>query len=198
VLQGDAPMHVVNGDGTADHPLSDPNDGVDTVDTGPDWSPDGSHVLFARTPRGDGAASSIVVDPAGTAPRRFSERIPSHQDRSNWTPDSRAVVLIRIGFSEARLTRVDGSGELVLTDGVLSATSLSPDGRALASASQGGEVSATVLADGKRSVVASNSDNFLEWSPDGSTLVTRTVQSDGSQNYTAYRIDGRRNWKFHD
>jgi TolB protein len=56
-----------------------------TVDTDPDWSPDGQLIAFASSRKGGGI---YVVRPDGTALRRLFRGVASNVD---WSPDGRRI-----------------------------------------------------------------------------------------------------------
>ena len=56
-----------------------------TVDTDPDWSPDGQLIAFASSRKGGGI---YVLRPDGTALRRLFRGVASNVD---WSPDGRRI-----------------------------------------------------------------------------------------------------------
>ena len=104
-------------------------------DSGPDWSPDGRTIAFARDPTGEGygaPTSLFTVGVQGGQPHRL---VPGSEP--DWSPDGRRIAFVRGG---AVLTvRANGSGVRRVTTRVgASSPAFSPDGRWIAFASRNG------------------------------------------------------------
>jgi len=111
----------------------------DRIDDDPDWSPDGTHIVFTShdatdDPRLSNTAEIYVINADGTGIRRLTandeeERAPA------WSPDgTRIVFSCRIGGGSADfeicVMNADGSGLVQLTDNAVAdlTASWSPDG----------------------------------------------------------------------
>ena len=98
-----------------------------TADSGPDWSPDGSLIVFSSNREGGGL---FVVRPDGTGIRRLTET----RGRSpEWSPDGTEIAFE--GPGGLRVMAADGTGERVLVPGRAERgvwPTWSPDGRRIA------------------------------------------------------------------
>ena len=121
-------LFVMNADGTGVHKLTHPPRG--TEDTNPDWSPDGSRIVFARAPSA-GAHSIWVVRPDGTELRRLTPNCPpsvgipkckADDGWPVWSPDGKYIAFQRLsGPIRPKGATVDTAKriyrvELVVTD----------------------------------------------------------------------------------
>ena len=81
-------IYVVGADGTGLHPITDATADRRT----PNWSPDGSLILYQLTLR-DGGEFLAVINPDGTGERRIlpAERVDASFRGSQWTRDGRIV-----------------------------------------------------------------------------------------------------------
>jgi TolB protein len=120
------------------------NNGSDTIDNDPDWSPDGTKIAFTSHPSSDDPINPIhteiyVINPDGTGLTRltyndYEERAPS------WSPDgSRIVFMGRVGTHpgipgskfEICVMNADGMSFVQLTDNAVfdGTPTFSPDGQ---------------------------------------------------------------------
>jgi len=117
------------------------NNGSDTIDDDPDWSPDGTKIAFTSHPPSDNPINPIhaeiyVINPDGTGLTRltfnnYEERAPS------WSPDgSRIVFMARVGTHggngfEICVMNADGTNFVQLTDNAVfeGTPTFSPDGQ---------------------------------------------------------------------
>jgi TolB protein len=117
------------------------NNGSDTIDDDPDWSPDRTKIAFTSHPPSDNPINPIhaeiyVINPDGTGLTRltfndYEERAPS------WSPDgSRIVFMARVGTHggngfEICVLNADGTNFVQLTDNAVfeGTPTFSPDGQ---------------------------------------------------------------------
>jgi len=134
-------IYAVNPDGTALVQLTHESDGV--VALWPDWSPNGSHLLFVRLNQ-NGIGRIWTMRSDGSAQHQLTSDAPGYRDfQPNYTPDGRGIVFARCqpgdGVCAIWIMRSDGTGKKALTpfkEGVREAVdffpSVSPDGRWIA------------------------------------------------------------------
>jgi parallel beta-helix repeat protein len=163
----------------------------------PDFSPDGSKVVFGGAPTGSANVDVWVVDADGghltrlTTPPGF-DRMPA------WSPDGTKILFqsSRTGIAQVWVMNADGSGPTQLTFDSVAKDQLpdwSPDGSQIAFVTQthatGGDIW-LMNADGSNPhPITSGADKLgTAWSPDGTKIATldwlsRTVEvmnADGS------------------
>jgi Tol biopolymer transport system component len=189
-------VYLVRADGTGAHAVAHDLAGLNQ--TNPDWSPDGSRLVFAAT--GDDAQDDLwIVDASGGTPTKLLDCVDECVwfDDPAWSPDGSKVVY-------ARIAKVDGAGVGTLetvdvTTGTVDVLATgtgndfyagprwSPDGQSIV-AEVGHRSDPSVFADvvgvtlsvfdlGAPELVARPlTDPALfaataDWSPDGSTIV---------------------------
>lgn len=121
-------LFVMNPDGSGVHKITHPPNG--TEDTHPDWSPDGSRIVFARAPS-KGAVSIWSVAADGTHLRRISPpcppgggipKCPADDGWPVWSPDGKHIAFQRFsGALRPKGSTVNNAkriykAELVVTD----------------------------------------------------------------------------------
>jgi Tol biopolymer transport system component len=197
---GDAPIHVVQRDGSNDHPLKDPNDGGATKDTAPVFAPDGAHLLLDRQ-NADGSQLAVVAATNATSWRSFPNFVDEVGTNDVAWFDSSSVFLVEIGWYRLDLVAIDGSGQRPATDGVLRQAATSSDGTMLAWITQEGEVRVRDLrTDAETELVPTGGPSsgfgmgLLTWSPDNAAVAFRG----NDQGWSVYRVDGSAQWAFTD
>jgi TolB protein len=148
-----------------------------TVDTDPDWSPDGELIAFASS-RGEGGI--YLVRPDGSALRRLYTGAASNVD---WSPDGR-----RIAFQGARcicvIGRNGGRPTQILGGRQFAHPVWSPNGRSLAVVTWDANLSTAIDVMGisgrglrrllppshRRRAALEGSESEPSWSPDGSRI----------------------------
>jgi Tol biopolymer transport system component len=106
-----AEIYIVNADGTDLHKLTD--DAVS--DSAPDWSPDGSQIVFASARDGD--YEIYVMDADGRNIRPLTDD-PASDGSPAWSPDGTQIVFAsdRDGNNEIYVMNADGSDQVRLTN----------------------------------------------------------------------------------
>jgi Tol biopolymer transport system component len=199
-------VYVVRPNGSGAHSLAHQLDGSNQ--TNPDWSPDGSRVVFAVT--GNGGRDDLwTVDADGTDPMMLLDCMDECVwfDDPAWSPDGAKVVYARMaesggGGGVGTLETVDvASGSVtVLATGTgndfFAGPRWSPDGRAIV-AEVVHRSDPSVFADvvgvtlsvfdlaGPAPVVRPLTEPSLfaataDWSPDGATIVYSALPTDGA------------------
>jgi len=87
-------IYAVNPDGTGLAQLTHEPQGVSAQ--GPDWSPDGSRIVFARVNLSHFVGRIWIMNADGTGQHRLVSDTPGHSDmQPNLSPDGRHIVFIR-------------------------------------------------------------------------------------------------------
>lgn len=170
-----------------------------TVDTDPDWSPDGRLIAFASSRNTGGI---FVIHPDGTGLRRVFRGSASNVD---WSPDGRRIAFQDRGIHV--LSLASGRPKRVLRGNGFSLPAWSPNGRELAVVRDEADLSTAIYvvrSDGKKlrrllrtqpsrsdprwsSVAASETEPA--WSPDGRRLA---FQAGDGHIVVISPVDGRR------
>jgi Tol biopolymer transport system component len=183
---------VVNPDGSSARRLTR-YDG----DVGPEWSPDGTKVLFLRTTEEEAAcglpacAQSWVIDADGRNARRLTP-LDEDVEAPAWSPDGRRIAFAKrdLGRESAEgsdyeadiyVMKADGTEPTRLTDraGWESTPSWSPDGDQIAFSTEDGEEGDIFVVNSDGSELTRLTDlPGIEidptWSPDGERIAFST------------------------
>ncbi len=182
--------------------------------TNPDWSPDGSQVVFAVTI--DGRDDLWVVNADGTGARLLADCIADcmNLDDPAWSPDGRTVLYSRMrnveGVAVSTLEHVDvasGAVEVIVTAApahFYAGQRWSPDGKSVvlevveltgASVDSGVEdVSLAIIdvaaptAAGRELIGAGRFPETAAWAPDGSVIVFAALEASGASGDDLYVI----------
>jgi Tol biopolymer transport system component len=180
---GPGGIWLMNHDGTGKRQLT-------TFGTFPDFSPDGSRILFNGPPAGSTNVDVWVVDVGGGNLTRLTEA-PGPDQLPVWSPDGTKILFrsARTSIFQLWVMNADGSDETQLTVDPVPKDQLpdwSPDGSRIAFVKQthptGGDVW-VMNADGSdEHPITLGADKLgTAWSPDGSAIATldwpsRTVE----------------------
>ena len=167
-------VYVMNADGSNIRRLA-PGELVDTMSWAPQWSPDGTQILFIRTPAGAGARIS-AINADGTSLRTVAEAPSASEWYSYalWSPDGRSIWCGKDPGGDIIVMDPDGGNpRTIVSGGMGHRLALSPDGTKAALAEVGGDT--VEIRDTDGSTVARISQgkgdyNFLFWAPDSQTV----------------------------
>jgi len=178
------------------------------------WTPDGTHVVVARTSRADSQVALIAVpaDGSGVPDTLANVRFPPigavYLMPGAFDPEGRRLLLTQFAGGKADLVVVNRDSQWTMT-GYLTADwrefdgRVSPDGRWVVYASEE-ERSATVRArvyvrsfpePGERFTVSDSAGDSPRWAPDGRTIYYwsgRTLVAVSVQTAPTFRVTGRR------
>lgn len=148
---------------------------------GPDWSPDGSQILFISPDPSLGHTQVYRIDPDGTGLTELTHSTAMDNDNATWSPDGSKILVSRGGTREHAIwvMNADGTGFKKLTSDVYNSENaeFTPDGQHIVYWGQaGGLVSAIWImnADGSnkhRLTPAALEAAYPDVSPDGSHIV---------------------------
>ena len=132
-------IYAVNPDGTGLAQLTHEPQGI--AAQGPDWSPDGSRILFSRVNLSNGMGRIWIMNADGTGQRRLASDAPGYRDyQPNYTPDGRHIVFMRCspndGLCAVWIMRSDGTQRHIIVPFIETPNEtnnfdprVSPDGR---------------------------------------------------------------------
>jgi TolB protein len=175
-------------------------------DRDPDWSPDGTKILFSSTIDGpsapDGSSGDLyVMNPDGSNIIRLTNATAADIAPA-WSPDGTKIAFTRVNGNdfEVWVMDADGLNQVNLTnhparDGILGVC-WSPDGSKIAfTTDRDGDVEIYSMdADGSNQINLTNrpgQDGEPDWSPDGTKIAFRNFQSEppGPQDSDIYVMD---------
>jgi uncharacterized protein (DUF885 family)/WD40 repeat protein len=142
------------------------------TNTSPDWSPDGSRIVFDSTR--DENHEIYVINADGSGPRNLTEH-PAGDFNPTWSPDGRRIAFVsdRDGEQEIYVMNADGSGQTRLTSsvGMNLGPAWSPDGQYITFYARPEPLNSELYrmrADGSELVRLThhpNFDGFPSWQP---------------------------------
>ena len=181
-------IYIMDADGTDQTNLT----GNAALDEYPDWSSDGSRIVFISNR--DDNKEIYVMDSDGTNQTRLTNSEANEQN-PKWSPDGNSIVFTsaRDGNLEIYVMDADGSNQTRLTNNNAndSGSRWSPDGSLIAFNSyRDGNLEIYVMdADGSNQTRLTNneaSDGDPRWSPDGSRIA---FTSHRDSNWEIYVMD---------
>lgn len=167
-------------------------------DGNPQWSPDGTRIVF-HTDR-DGDYEVYAIDSDGTNPTRLTYNT-GEDVRAMWSPDGSSIVFVserepHVGNPEVYVMNADGTDQTRLTHSLGNDTSptWSPDGALIAfdSYRDGNSEIYVMHADGTNPIRLTNNAAFdyeADWSPDGSRIAFTSTR-DGNREIYVMNSDG--------
>jgi Tol biopolymer transport system component len=180
-------VYAVNPDGTGLAQLTQEPSGI--AARWPDWSPDGSRILFVRLNQSNGMGRIWIMNADGTDQRRLASDAPGYRDyQPRYTPDGRQIVFMRCspndGLCAIWIMRSDGTHRHLIVPFIEAPNEVnnffpdvSPDGRRIAFTRFGfhGVASQVWVAqiNGRNAhpLTAPRLEAFgPNWSPDGSRI----------------------------
>jgi TolB protein len=131
---------VMNADGTSPHQIWHPADSGDPTgqgaSSGPQYSPDGTQVLFSWRIGHALHDDLLIMNSDGTGIRPLLGVTPVMEVNPDWSPDGRHIVYSELpagaGVAALRVVDADGSNRRVLTNGDDNGSTWSPDGTTIA------------------------------------------------------------------
>jgi Tol biopolymer transport system component len=194
---------IVRWDGSDRRRLVDPSS-TGWRDGEPEWSPDGRMLLVSGTRAVGETSIEASVSLVRVDGSRWL-RIPNAQvtcghdgNTSCWEKDSQAAFIVERGGFRLMRQPIDGSEPTAITIDLSGIWAPSPvDPELIAWTSQGGgPVRVTDIRGTSAPItVTSGTPDYLDWTPDGAALVTRS--SDSTASLVVTRIDGRGHWNLH-
>ena len=168
----------------------------------PDWSPDGSMLLFTRDSTRNGTSSLWVSHADGSDARELTPGLGDSYG-GRWSPDGRSIVFVTRTPTTGNLgvVKADGTGWHVVNaavDDAVGPPSWSPDGRIAFQRSGSGSSGIWAMksdGSGLARVTGSNDDVEPRWSPDGSRIAFTSrglINGDGIQEHNVWvsKADG--------
>jgi len=166
-------VYVMNADGSDVRRLA-PGALIDEMSWAPQWSPDGTQILFIRTPADKGARVALM-GADGSNLRTLAEA-PSTSEwygYALWAPDGKSIWCSQSPGGTLIAMDPDGGNPRTIPGGMGQHLALSPDGTKLALAEVGGDAVEIRSVDGSNLASISRGAGaygFLFWSPDSRSV----------------------------
>jgi Tol biopolymer transport system component len=202
-------VYGVNPDGTGLVQLTHEPSGI--AARWPDWSPDGSRILFVRFNPSDGMGRIWIMNADGTGQRRLASDAPGYRDyQPSYTPDGRHIVFSRCspgdGLCAIWIMRSDGTRRRLVIPFIQAPNetnnfdpAVSPDGRRITYTRFGfdGIVAQVWVAgiNGRNAhpLTAPRLEaGEARWSPDGSHIVFASNLARAQSSIYVMRANGTR------
>jgi hypothetical protein len=153
-------------------------------DQTPDWSPDGTQIVFVSDR--DGNQELYVMQADGSGQTRLTETTEAER-RPRWSPDGSKLTYVTWPEANVFVVRADGTDRRQITDdpALDNYPVWSPDGASLAFLTfrDGNAEVYTVDANGESATRITNTardeTDGLDWSPDGTRLVVAAADAGG-------------------
>jgi len=192
ISPGNLEIYTMKADGSNQTNLSNTAAGFDAF---PDWSPNGSRIVFSRD------SAIWVMNADGSNKIRLTNPVDADDIRPNWSPDGSKIVFAREAFStnifgDIYVMNADGSNQVKLTTAVsgqaYGSPRWSPDGTKIVfrddrNVQTGGDEEIYVMnANGSNQTALTNntvSDGAPDWSPDGSKIAFHTFRNGNFKIY---------------
>jgi Tol biopolymer transport system component len=181
----DGGLHVMRADGTLTRITTDPGDWL------PEWSPDGSEIVFNRFTNGN--QNIYVMRADGSRIRRLTN--DGSSSSPSWSPDGSRIVFAREtpGHSDIYTMKADGTDQTRLTHDSLREGSpvWSPDGSQIAFVGDSGPSALHLFlmrADGSHArPIGPDNAAWPRWAPDGSKIA---FVDEGNGSIHVINVDG--------
>ena len=192
-------IHLIDPDGTNQLNITDDS----RKDASPDWSPDGSRIVFERetgrsSEGGPGTKDVFIMNSDGSEQTNLTDDVEADYREPDWSPDGARIAFFtsRDRDGEIYVMNPDGSGLTRLTDvpGVDTSPNWSPDGAKIAFTSFRDGDGEVYLMNADGSNQTRLTDQFGEdgdpaWSPDG-TKIAFVSERDGAVDVFVMDADG--------
>lgn len=147
----------------------------DVLDEGPDWSPDGGQITFARTvpggPQGDLGSDLWIMNPDGSGETQLTT-LAGFVEEPEWSPNGRRILFARLRTSgpnaDLFTVKSDGSGL-----------------KRVATMRTGGELIAATWSPNSRRVLMRHPKGILQIARADGSQVRRLTRADGSMDWQA-------------